>query len=35
MELAFENSELPNEPDLSMINNLTYQLRDKFYKDKE
>ena len=35
MELAFENSELPNEPDLAMINNLTYRLRDRFYKDKE
>jgi hypothetical protein len=35
MELAFEKSELPDEPDLAMINNLTYRLRDKFYKDKE
>jgi len=33
MELAFENSELPNEPDLAMINDLTYRLRDKFYND--
>jgi len=35
MELAFENSELPNEPDLAMINDLTYRLRDRFYKDKK
>jgi hypothetical protein len=35
MEMAFENSTLPDEPDLAMINDLTYRLRDKFYKDKE
>lgn len=35
MELAFENSTLPNEPDLAMINDLTYRLRDKFYNDKK
>lgn len=35
MEFAFENSELPNEPDLAMINDLTYKIRDRFYKDKE
>jgi len=35
MELAFENSTLPNEPDLTLINELTYRLRDEFYKDKE
>ena len=35
MELAFENSELPNEPNLAIINNLTYRLRNKFYKDEE
>lgn len=35
MELVFEKSTLPNEPDLAMINDLTYRLRDKFYKDKE
>jgi hypothetical protein len=35
MEFAFENSELPNEPDLAMINDLTYRLRDKFYNDKK
>lgn len=34
MELAFENSALPDEPDLSMINHLTYRLRDKFYNEK-
>ena len=32
MDLAFKNSSLPNEPDLIMINKLTYQLRDKFYR---
>jgi hypothetical protein len=35
MELAFEKSTLPSEPDLAMINDLTYRLRDKFYKDKK
>lgn len=35
MELAFKNSTLPDEPDLALINDLTYRLRDKFYKDKE
>jgi len=35
MEMAFENSTLPDEPDLAMINDLTFRLRDKFYKDKE
>jgi len=35
MELAFKNSGLPYEPDLVMINDLTFRLRDKFYKDKE
>lgn len=34
MELAFENSSLPELPDLAMINDLAYRLRDKFYKDK-
>ncbi|MEE9336894.1 MAG: nucleotidyltransferase domain-containing protein [Methylococcaceae bacterium] len=33
MELAFENSDLPQSPDLEMINNLTYQLRNKFYSE--
>jgi len=35
MESAFENSSLADKPDLVMINDLTYRLRDKFYKDKE
>jgi hypothetical protein len=35
MELAFKNSKLPDEPDLDMINNLTYRLRARFYKDNE
>ncbi len=33
MELAFENSDLPQSPDLEIINNLTYQLRNKFYNE--
>lgn len=32
MELAFEESSLPNTPDLAMINKLTYLIRDKFYQ---
>lgn len=35
MDCAFENSSLPNEPNASIINNLTYLLRDKFYKMNE
>ncbi len=35
MEMAFDDSTLPDEPDLAMINHLTYSLRDKFYRDKE
>lgn len=35
MESAFEQSSLPDTPDLELINDLTYRLRDKFYKDKE
>ena len=35
MELVFENSDLPNEPDLVKINELTYRLRNRFYKDKD
>lgn len=35
MELAFKNSTLPDEPDVAVINDLTYALRDRFYKDKE
>ncbi len=31
MELAFENSDLPESPDLKMINELTFKLRDRFY----
>ncbi|KAA3640178.1 MAG: nucleotidyltransferase, partial [Bacteroidetes bacterium] len=31
MEAAFENSSLPDRPDLSMINDLAYRLRDRFY----
>ncbi len=31
MEAAFENSSLPDKPDLSLINDLTYRLRDRFY----
>ncbi|MFN8575731.1 MAG: nucleotidyltransferase domain-containing protein [Candidatus Sericytochromatia bacterium] len=31
MEISFENSSLPNEPDLKKINELTFRLRDKFY----
>ncbi|TKG93989.1 nucleotidyltransferase [Puteibacter caeruleilacunae] len=31
MELAFENSSLPDRPNLKLINDLTYRLRDKFY----
>ncbi len=34
MELAFENSSLPDVPDLAMINDLAYRLRDKFYNEK-
>lgn len=35
MELVFENSDLPNEPDLAKINELTYRLRNRFYNDKD
>ncbi len=35
MELAFERSSLPDRPNLELINELTYRLRDKFYKDRE
>lgn len=31
MEAAFENSSLPEKPDLRMINDLTSKLRDRFY----
>lgn len=33
MELAFEESSLPNTPDLVEINRLTYLIRDKFYQN--
>lgn len=35
MEIAFEKSSLPDKPNLDLINDLTFRLRDKFYKDKE
>ncbi len=35
MESAFEQSYLPEKPNLELINDLTYRLRDKFYKAKE
>jgi uncharacterized protein len=35
MEFAFMNSDLPDQPDTDMLNDLTYRIRDKFYKDKE
>lgn len=33
MELAFENSDLLENPDLEMINDQTFQLRNKFYSE--
>lgn len=33
MELAFEKSDLPASPNKQLINELTYKLRNKFYKD--
>lgn len=35
MEEAFENSALPVNPDIDLINHMTYSLRDKFYKEFE
>lgn len=35
MESAFESSSLPDNPDLELINELTYRLRDKFYNHRE
>lgn len=35
METAFEKSSLPEKPDLSLINDLTFRLRDKFYREQE
>lgn len=34
MEAAFENSTLSEKPDLDLINELAYRLRDRFFKDK-
>ncbi len=33
METAFENSALPEKPDLDLIDKLTYTIRDKFYSE--
>ncbi len=35
MEAVFEKSSLPEKPDFELINELTYRLRNKFYKDRE
>jgi len=35
MEKAFEKSSLPEKPDLDLINDLTFRLRDKFYREQE
>lgn len=35
MESAFEQSSLSEKPDLELINELTYRLRDKFYNARE
>jgi hypothetical protein len=35
MGFAFENSDLPDQPDINMINDLTYRIRDRFYKETE
>ncbi len=35
MEMVFEHSSLPDVPDLAMINDLTFRLRDKFYGENE
>lgn len=35
MESVFESSSLPDSPDFELINELTYRLRDKFYKERE
>ncbi len=35
MERAFENSVLPENPNLEIINELTYQVRDRFYNNIE
>jgi uncharacterized protein len=35
MELVFKDSTLPDQPDIKLINDLAYRLRDKFYKEKK
>jgi len=35
MEWAFETSDLPKSPDIEMINELTYTIRNRFYKEFE
>jgi len=35
MESAFEHAALPDAPNMELINELTYKLRDKFYTSKE
>jgi hypothetical protein len=35
MELAFQNSPLPKKPDLAIINDLAYRLRDRLYEERE
>jgi len=35
MEKVFENSNLQEEPNLMMVNEMTYKIRDEFYKLKE
>lgn len=34
METVFENSELPERPNIEIINELTYKLRNRFYKEE-
>jgi len=34
METIFENSKLPGKPNIEMINELTYKLRNKFYNEE-
>ncbi|BDD06103.1 DNA polymerase beta superfamily protein [Aureibacter tunicatorum] len=33
MEKAFDNSPLPDKPDINLINKLTYQIRNRFYDE--
>jgi len=35
METAFEQSDLPEHPDFVMINELTFRIRDRYYKEKD